>query len=179
MGFSRCSLTAAILILVTTSIAEAGTSIDEFFGAYEGSGFVIDSGVQQGISSERQFVLEIVPFEGEGFTIKSATTEKVPSVPNPDLMPKVWASVMSFRPTDEIGVYDFAERGDVLTGGTLSWARISGDLLVVYRMEIDDEGIPELQIFRRTLTATGLELTFTAHRDGVTRRTVRGLYLRH
>ena len=58
MVISRCGMTAAILIIVAISNAEAGTSIDEFLGTYEGSGFVINSGMQESMSSERQFILK-------------------------------------------------------------------------------------------------------------------------
>ncbi len=43
MGIFRGGLIAAIAIAVTTSVAAAGTTIADFFGSYEGSGFAIDS----------------------------------------------------------------------------------------------------------------------------------------
>ncbi len=93
-------------------------------------------------------------------------------------MPEEWLSETNFVSSDESGIYNATFPGNVLRGGTLSWARISEGSLTVYRMEIEEEGIPEIQIFRRTLTPEGLEFKFTAQRDGVERRSLLGLYLR-
>jgi hypothetical protein len=43
-------------------------------------------------------------------------------------------------------------------------------------MEVDETGVAELHVYQRMLTAKGLELFFTATRDNVEIRSVRGRY---
>ena len=58
----------------------------------------------------------------------------------------------------------------------ISWARLQRDLLVVYRMDVDENGVAEMHVYRRLLTAKGLELLFTATRDNNLIRSVWGSY---
>ena len=58
----------------------------------------------------------------------------------------------------------------------VTWARLQGNALIVYRMEVDENGVVELHVYQRMLTAKGLELFFTAARDNRQIRSVRGRY---
>ena len=53
---------------------------------------------------------------------------------------------------------------------------VKGEWLVVYRLVIGDDGIPETHIYRRVMTPQGLGLRFSAIRDGKEVRTVTGRY---
>ncbi len=57
-------------------------------------------------------------------------------------------------------------------------ARLQTNLLVVYRMEVDETGVAELHVYLRMLTSKWLELLFTATRDNRQIRSVRGRYQR-
>jgi hypothetical protein len=58
----------------------------------------------------------------------------------------------------------------------VTWARLEGDVLVVYSMDVDESGVAELHVYQRKLTAKGLELFFMATRDNIEVRSVRGSY---
>ena len=64
------------------------------------------------------------------------------------------------------------------TPGPIQWARVQSDVLIVYRMEVDENGVIELHVYQRLLTAKGLELFFRATRDNIEVRSVRGRYRR-
>ena len=68
------------------------------------------------------------------------------------------------------------DKGTVFDVGPITWARLQRNFLVVYRMEVDENGVIELHVYQRMLTAKGLELFFTATRDNKPIRSVRGRY---
>ena len=47
----------------------------------------------------------------------------------------------------------------------MRWAALDGDSLTVYSMAITDTGASELQVYHRTLTATGLTVRFMRMHD--------------
>ena len=77
-------------------------------------------------------------------------------------------------PTGVPGVFRGTGSGDPLAGGELCWARIQGATLKIFLMMVDGSGIYELQQYDRTLSGTGMQLTFTSLRDGDRVRTVKG-----
>ncbi len=66
--------------------------------------------------------------------------------------------------------------GTLFDAGPITWARLQGNVLVIYRMAVDDNGVAELHVYQRMLTAKGLELSFIATRDNIEIRSVRGRY---
>jgi len=63
--------------------------------------------------------------------------------------------------------------GDPLVGGETSWARISGNSLIVHILTIGEDGLYDVQTYVRTLTGAGMDLIFTRVRDGEPTRTVK------
>ncbi|WP_232281841.1 hypothetical protein [Roseobacter sp. SK209-2-6] len=56
---------------------------------------------------------------------------------------------------------------DPMKGEPYVWARIEGDTLTVFSMFIYENGDYEMQQYDRSLSAEGLDLDYTAHRNGV------------
>lgn len=86
---------------------------------------------------------------------------------------------MTFVATDKPRVWRLKGATDPLAGGTFGWARLEGRTLTVYLMAIDEQGKYTISRYERRLSDTGMELEFTAVRDGEPARTVRGKLVRH
>ncbi len=176
MRFSWNMCLAALLIVGFIDTASADASLKKFFGSYSGYGFAQDS---KGpfLNTERDFELAIRPLEPDGFEVSWTTVKRKGSNPNA-LKTVMSRHASSFRPAGKPGIYHDVTNGNPLEGGLLSWARLQGDFLTVYRLVIQESGIPELHIYRRMRTAKGLELLFNALRGDKIVRTVRGRYKR-
>ena len=85
---------------------------------------------------------------------------------------------ISFVGTERPNVFRAAEPVEPLDGEAYYWARIAGRTLTVYAMTIAGNGAYELTSWARTLTASGMELTFSRLSDGDAVRTVRGKLVR-
>lgn len=64
-------------------------------------------------------------------------------------------------------------------GRNFSWGRIEGNRLLLYIFVLDDKGIYQLSSYTRTLTGSGMDLEFSAIRDGESLRTVTGRLIKH
>ncbi len=164
----------ALLVVCFAGGAKADARISDFFGSYTGFGFATDSSGPF-IRTERDFALAIGPLEGGGFEIAWSTVKRKGSNPN-SLVSEVSEHRSRFRPSDKPGVFLGVNNGTVFDAGLITWARLQSNVLVVYRMEVDETGVVELHVYQRMLTAKGLELFFTAARDNRQIRSVRGRY---
>ncbi len=164
----------ALMAVCLASNVNADARIENFFGSYTGWGFATDHSGPF-IRTERDFVLDIGPLEGGGFEIAWSTVKRKGSNPN-SLVSEVSEHRSRFRPSDKPGVFFGTDSGTVRGGGPITWARLHRSLLVVYRMEVGENGVIELHVYQRMLTAKGLELSFTATRDNIVIRSVRGRY---
>ena len=88
---------------------------------------------------------------------------------------------VNFQPTDRENLYRSAMRTDVfgqevpldpIKGDPYVWGRIDGDALLVHALIIREDGGYELQIYKRSLTEYGMDLSYTRVRDGEVLRTV-------
>lgn len=163
------------LICLFTNGAMAEPLLNNFYGIYTGSGTQETASGPLFMNLPRGFELEISPLKPNGFRIVWATVKYKGSNPN-QLVEKRSEQATDFLPTERPGFYKAAENKDILRGGLTTWARVKGRLLVVYRLVVEDSGIPEMHVYRRMLTAKGLSLHFSAIRDGKEVRTVRGRY---
>ena len=167
---------AALLILAPAASPRAEAALGDFFGQYTGYGFAQDKSGPF-INTPRGFELTIAPLAPDGFQIEWTTIKRKGTSPN-DLDAEMSRSSASFLPAGGPGLYHAVGTADPLAGGAMMWARLAGDILCVYRMVVEADGVPELHVYRRMWTAKGLELYFTSARDGVVVRTVRGRYAR-
>lgn len=81
---------------------------------------------------------------------------------------------VEFLPTAQPNVFRAARPGDPLAGQPLYWARIRGQTLTVFALQITSTGSYEMLSWARTLTANGMELVFRRLRDGEAPRVIRG-----
>lgn len=172
----RLWLAVVLLMLGFVNITTAKADMQDFYGDYKGYGFAEDT-TGPFINTERQFELSIVPLEPDGFEISWTTVKRKGDDPN-SLEASVSRNRARLRPSGQPGVYHGVDNGAPLDGGTMTWARLQGGLLTVYRMVVEQSSVPELHVYRRMITAKGMELHFTAVRDGKMVRTVRGRYTR-
>ncbi len=174
MSFRPHLCLVALLAVCFASNANAETRLADFFGFYLGFGMATDPAgpIYQ---TERDLRLTIGPLEGGGFEIAWATIKRKGSNPG-SLVSEDSEHTAQFRPSDKPGVFLGVNSGTVLDEAPITWARLQGNVLVVYRMEVDESGVAELHVYQRMLTAKGLELYFTATRDNRETRSVRGRY---
>ena len=67
------------------------------------------------------------------------------------------------------GPNSFEAEGAIGTGlgKSYSWARLDGSSLIMYILEIDEDGVYEVSRYARTISRSGeMELRFIRHRDG-------------
>ncbi len=174
MPFRPYLCLVALLAVCLAGNANADARLEDFFGSYTGSGIATDH-LGPFFQTERNFELAIDPLEGGGFEIAWSTVKRKGSDPS-SLVSEESEHAAQFRPSDKPGVFLGINSGTVLGETPITWARLQGNVLVVYSMEVDENGVAELHVYQRMLTAKGLELFFTATRDNIEIRSVRGRY---
>lgn len=161
---------AAALLL---AMPAAGADIAPFVGSYSGSAEIQRA---DGSTEPRDMSVEISARKKGGFRVAWTTVTHKPSGRS-----KTKSYEVEFLPTDregifsaamEVNVFGHAVQLDPMKGEPYVWGRIRGDTLTVYSLHVDDEGGWEMQQFDRTLAEGGLQLQFTAVRDGETQRSV-------
>ena len=174
MAFRPYLCLVVLLGTCFASNANAATRLADFFGFYLGFGMANDRAGPI-YRTERDLRLTIGPFEGGGFEIAWATIKRKGSNPS-SLVSQESEHTAQFRPSNKPGLFLGVNSGTVFGETPITWARLQGNVLVVYRIEMDESGAAEMHVYQRMLTAKGLELYFTATRDNVEIRSVRGRY---
>jgi hypothetical protein len=82
--------------------------------------------------------------------------------------PNIYSSAM------KTNVFGGRQAKDPLKGDPYVWARIDGKTLTQYVMIITDEGGYEMQVYDRTLIASGMSLRFSRVRDGKVLKLISG-----
>ena len=168
----------AILVFAAIACAAAPAQAQDkpfsaFFGEYEGSSI---SSTEQGLS-KRDLSVSIQP-KDKGFTLKwtTVTYKKAGKA-------KRKAYSIDFRPSARPTIFASAMRKnkfggsvplDPLKGEPYVWGRLHGSTLTVHALMITDDGGYEVQVYERTLTETGLDLTFSRIRDGEQLKLIKG-----
>lgn len=168
-----CFLGMVIALFTFSTHSEAAYQYEKFVGEYLGEGI----SEHDHNLTKRDLRVEIKP-HGDGFKLTWVSV-----TPKQDSTLKRKAYTVQFKPKGKPGLYGSAMRTDMfgnqvpldpLEGEPYVWARISGDTLFVYAMLITEEGGYEMQVYERTLTPKGMDLTYSRVRDGEMKRTVRG-----
>ncbi len=162
-----------IALIVFPVSSKAGYQYEKFVGEYLGEGI----SHEDHHLTKRDLRVEIKP-KREAFIL---TWVSVTHKSNGSLKRKAYT--VQFKPKGDSGLYGSAMRTDMfgnevpldpLNGEPYVWARISGDTLFVYALLINEEGGYEMQVYERTLTPNGMDLTYSRVRDGEILRTVEG-----
>lgn len=156
--------------------AEQDGSIKAFFGNWGGSAIAKNSdSIYFGVTIRDLDVT--IAGAPDGFRIAWTTVFRRGGTPNkPNIRRKT--TRLSFAETNP-GIYQAKGASRAGPGGTYSWARFDGKTLVVYLFAIDNEGVYQLSRYARTVTGSGMDLEFSAIRDGEALRTVTGRLVKH
>lgn len=166
-------LIGAIIIGARTAGAET-VAIDAFFGVWNGNA-ISESEISSNFRlTSRDLNVEIRPAGGQAgaFTLEWTTVQRQSGDPSKP-REKIKVQTATFQPTANANVWTAEGSGDPMDAGYV-YARLHDQTLTVYSLEAAEDGILEVQIYRRTLTSLGMELTFTRLVDGQQIRSVKG-----
>ena len=168
---ARIALLLALVIATVTASAEF--EAERFFGLYEGQA-ISD---RQGEITNRDQTVDISPHK-KGFMVNWVSVSRKP---NGEIKRKNYN--IEFTPTRRSHIYQAGMRTNIfgrrkpldpMHGDPYVWARIEGPVLNVYALHVLEDGGYEMQIYKRTLTAQGLDIKYSRLRDGKLLRSVNG-----
>lgn len=146
--------------------------IAAFFGRFSGSGLAAGEDADYLGVTQRDIDVEIAA-SGNGFRASWTTVLRQGGAPgNPNIRRR--ATALNFVPMDRPGQYRAVESGSLLSGQPVSWARIRGQTLYIYELNLTEDGRWDVQTYARTLSGAGMQLQYTRLVDGERMRIVRG-----
>lgn len=169
----RSALAASVLLVFAASGAQANELIEKFYGSYVGSGSaqVLDAGETE----ERDLDVTIERFKDDGFTLKWITVVRGANGARTSDDVKRREVEENFVPVEdkenvfiiapEGGLFQKSELPNPLLGEAVRWAAIKGNDMTVYSLAINQDGGSELQVYRRSLTEKGMDITFMRLQD--------------
>lgn len=169
----RSALAASVLLVFAASGAQANELIEKFYGSYVGSGSaqVLDAGETE----ERDLDVTIESFKDDGFTLKWITVVRGANGARTSDDVKRREVEENFVPVEdkenvfiiapEGGLFQKSELPNPLLGEAVRWAAIKGNDMTVYSLAINQAGGSELQVYRRSLTEKGMDITFMRLQD--------------
>lgn len=170
---------AAVFIFIATAqlVWAKDLSIKAFAGLWQGSALSENDNSANFALTQRDMDVEIRPAGDGSFVLTWRTVQRQKgSADAPTEVLKT--TTRTFEATDVKNVWHDNAASDPLKGGTPSWARIKGQMLSVYSMAVSEDGSYDMLVYDRTLTGLGMNLEFTAIRNGKIRRTARGTLVR-
>jgi hypothetical protein len=176
-------LAAALALIALTLAAPAGAraaSLEPLFGTYVGVAQVED--IAKGDVRHRDMDIVIEPYGQGGFKIQWVN---VSLVDGKRAVPGVERRVQNllFEPAQDRGFFmeaaessPFREREETrpMRGDPVRWASLDDQGLHVYSFVVLEDGRYELQVYDRTLTDIGLDISFQRIVDGSVMRRVTG-----
>jgi hypothetical protein len=165
------------LAIASGHVAAADSAITPFIGEYVGRSLQAPNEPL----SPRDLSIKIGPHGERGFTLEWTTLIRDGGGERHQ------SYSIDFTPSERKGVFSSAmhrdafghsEPLDPLKGEPYVWAAISGQTLTVHALLITDDGGYEMQVYSRTLTASGMSLKFSRNRNGQELKTVYGALAR-
>ena len=167
----------AALVLLAQALAVQAAEYDRFVGEYAGEAISANGDEL----SNRDMSVSIKKID-RGFTVGWVSVIRKSSG-------KVKRTEMSidFLPSGREGIFRSAMRKnlfgqavplDPMKGDPYVWAKIDADTLTIHAIHITEDGGYEMQTYNRTLTSTGMDLSYSRVRDGEILRTVTGILRR-
>lgn len=155
----------ALSFWVMASCAYAEDSLEPFFGEYVGQAELFNS--DGSLREVRDLDISISPEKMGGFSAAWISVRLVDGRRDVDGV-KRWVQESHFERDKEgrliestrSSLFARKSKADLLSGETLRWARVDGNVLSVYSMAVLEDGRYELQIYDRSLTELGLDLSF-------------------
>ncbi len=143
----------------------------DFAGTWTGESVVLGPDVPDAAIEGRDLNVVITP-RGGGFHILWTAVVLRGDPDDPEVERR--EAVIEFERTDRDHVFRNVVSGNPLEGEVLSWARLHGRTLSVYRMRLNEQGGYEVAVYDRTLTDDGMDLHYQRFRDGAAVRTITG-----
>lgn len=163
----------AALLPFGANLARAAESVEKFYGSYVGSGTATLLAEKK--TEQRDLDVTIEAFKGNGFTVKWITVVRGPDGQRVSDDVKRREVVEDFIPLEgkdnvyvlapKGGLFQKAELPNPLRGEPMRWAKVENGALTVYSMAIGENGGSELQVYRRSLTDSGMDISFLRMRD--------------
>jgi hypothetical protein len=171
------------LILALSFVAAAAAPswaadrrIEDFFGRYLGQGTVlkVDPGAPLREPGQKRMSEVIIgPARGEdGFIITWSTLRAKTHGQSGASEADVKTYNQTFRISRDGKVFHDVRSGDPLRGQPSSWARIQGNTLSIFQVQMDSKGGYYVTQYDRTLTRRGMDVYFTRVEDGKVVRAV-------
>ncbi len=153
--------------------AHANEAVEKFFGNYVGAGSAVI--LDKDRREVRDLDVTVERFKNEGFTLKWITVIRDENGGRTGADVKRREVEENFIPVEdkenvfvlspEGGLFQKSELPNPLRGDAVRWAAIDGDTMTVYSLAISETGGSELQVYRRSLTDKGMNITFMRLQD--------------
>lgn len=151
----------------------AGGHQESFYGSYVGSGTAKQ--MAENKTEQRDLDVTIEAYKNNGFTVKWITVVRGSDGARVGDGVKRREVEETFTPFDDKegvfvlapkgGLFQKAELPNPLRGEPMRWATVEKGAMTIYSMAINDNGGSELQVYRRTLTEKGMDISFLRMRD--------------
>lgn len=163
----------AALLPAGADLARGAESLDKFYGSYVGSGTA--TLINEKSTEQRDLDVTIESFKSNGFTLKWITVVRGPNgkrVSDDIKRREVEENFVPLEGKENVyvlapkgGLFQKAELPNPLRGEPMRWAKVEDGALTVYSMAISANGGAELQVYRRTLTKNGMNISFLRMQD--------------
>ena len=170
------ALCLLVIVFSSSSFGASGSiGLEKFFGKYAGRSISVQG---EGLS-DRDFNVTISAYAKNGFTLDWTTVIRYTSGKTKQTTSSVNFLPFRKRPgifysAMEKNIFGKQAPADPLSGKPYVWAGIEKDTLTVTALYIVNDGGYELQVFKRTLTPSGMTTHFERVRNGEKLRIITG-----
>ena len=184
------SLLTVVIVAAPLTVG-AGTALaageqDKFYGSYVGNGTA--ERVGENITEQRDLDVTVEAYKNGGFTIKWITVVRGTDgarVSDDVKRREVEENFIPLEDKEDVfilapkgGLFQKAELPNPLRGEPMRWATIENGAMTIYSMAISDNGGSELQVYRRTLTEKGMNISFLRMQDEIVELRMEGTLVR-
>jgi hypothetical protein len=171
-------LTASLILIAaafgtSATAAPAAPDIKVYYGDWHGTATALSETDEDFPQTKRDIALTITPTNLGGFTLSWSTLQRQKGDPKAPLE-VLKSTTVEFVPSVQENQWRAKAEADPYTGGIVYFARLDARGLTVSSFTIAQDGKPEFQTYRRTVSGSAMRLEFSAVKDGKFVRTVKG-----
>lgn len=166
------TLVLALAALAAPPVAAEDLPIKAFFGTWSGSAIANNRDSLYFGVTVRDIDVTIAPTAGGFHIVWTTVLRRGGTRDNPKIRRK--STSLTFTPSANKGVYSATDAAAPKGGRNITWARLAGNTLTVYLMDIDAKGRYAISSYARTLAGATMELKFRLIKDGDPVRLVKG-----
>ena len=180
-----CIVLAALLfVAVAGQRAAADSRLEPFFGTYVGSADSVD--MRSGETEQRDMDVVVSSHKNGGFKIHWTNVTRVNGRRDvPGVIRRVADAVFEKAEGHDyfVGVSDYSpfrtrEAAELMSGDPLRWAVVDDEGMHLYNFVVLDDGRYEMQVYDRSLSDIGMDITYQRFVDGELRRLITGRTVR-